>query len=221
MLHRKWAVDFSLLAFRLLVYLYPIGFREQFGEAMIADFKDWLEDECREGPHYLARVWIVVLRELPSTAVHEHADVVRQWTLHESLRYLHWTVRLVALAAIPLSALRATQIFAIPWEEQVAIWLGLFGLAMGAIVARGHGLKCLVLATLSGATGFGIGLLCNLWSHPPVGDWLGGVAVLLAVVAVVALIGATYIRLMIEGLMVIRAVPALKTSGSVVAATNQ
>jgi len=202
MLHRKYAVKLSLLAYRLLLFLYPIHFRKQFGEDMLAAFEDWLDDECRQEPCSLAQVWVIVLWELPLTAAHEHADRVRRCSTSELIRYTSLAARVFALVVVPLVAWQVTLKFAMPWEEQLPLWLGLVGLAWGAVATQGRGMRCLLSATMGGVVGFGIGLLYGIFLHPPVGDWFGGIATLFALVAVAALIGATYVRVIVEGLRI-------------------
>jgi hypothetical protein len=195
------------VAYRSLLHLYPTGFRREFGEAMDTTFQDWIEDAAGVCPNQvawiwrLARAWFTVLKEIPPTAAHEHMDAMSQWSFTDLLRV---ATRGLGLALIPVVAWYLSDHFGARREELTALWLGIAGLAAGAIVAGGHGTKSLFLATVGAVLGFGLPVAFDLWIHPPVDAGLSGVAVLVASVGTIALAAATYIRLLVEGLVVRR-----------------
>lgn len=193
---RPWARVYSAL-----LYLYPARFRRRFGPAM-ADAFDAMSDQ-----HGALHAWWAVGTELLPTLASEHAAALRQVAADPASRAaLFLTPLRIALAcAVPGLAYAWLIRHATRAEDVAAATLWLGGMTAGIVRARGRGWASVGGAVMGAAIGMAGLIAYDAAAGSP--QVLAVAPLLLAVSAAVAFTLSNYVRLVIEGIDLGRAVP--------------
>jgi hypothetical protein len=158
----------TLGAYRILLRLYPKGFRRAYGAEAERVVRDLLRDERGRGPLWLPRLWGRVLPDLLSTAIRERGTRMKtvDWLLLGGALALGLAIALVDSSPgwddtgvsagalfLAIAALGATRpVRAWLWALAVGLWIPVLG-----IVLRGNpaALLALVPALLGAFAGAG------------------------------------------------------------------
>jgi hypothetical protein len=158
----------TLRAYRVLLRLYPGGFRRAYGTEAERVLRDLLRDERRRGPLGLPRLWARVLLDLLATAIKERGAQMKtfDWLLLAGALVLGLALALVdsrpgwddtgvsagalLVAAALFGAARPSRAWL--WAPALGLWIPVLG-----IVVRGNlaALIALVPAFLGAFAGAG------------------------------------------------------------------
>lgn len=71
--------------YKTLLWLYPTSFRNEYGPHMLQLFADRLRDASRRGIPGILWLWLHTLDDLISSAIQEHNDMFKPFTLDKAL----------------------------------------------------------------------------------------------------------------------------------------
>jgi hypothetical protein len=183
----------SLGIYRLILRLYPRGFRERFGSPMADTFERLLIDAIgSRGRSGAFDVWRTVLAELAPTALRAHVD--------EALESpFPLPVRIAFAAALPLAAYVIAMRASSTTGQFVLLTTWLMLLAAGVGLARGRGWRCSRNAVVASAVGVLIPALNDMLDHRMPLESLRVLPLLVAAAGTIGFIVSVYVRLFIEG----------------------
>jgi len=163
------ALSASERLYQRLLWVYPAGYRREYGPLMAQLFRDLLRDQARDPrPLGLARLWLSTLTEVVVTAVREHAAEMRSQLVNansnSASRFDPAVVRgmLVAVVIIALGLLAKVVILESGGSVTLATGVALATNVIGALIMeaalRTGGLVLLGVGLVIGAV-----LLPLLW----------------------------------------------------------
>ena len=198
MCDRQNQIRHSLRLYRLLLCLYPLAFRRQFGCQLSDLFEQWLKDEsARHGTRGVLKVWRVTLSEYVPTLFREH---VAAFDARASLRAGVHHLRTL-MASLPVVAAFAVLLqFTKHPDDGVVLSLWFLCLAGGMAVARGRGWACSRNAMLGAMAGIGLPILWVGLTESSTPNVFSVAPLLLGAAATIGLILSTFVRLILEGL---------------------
>jgi hypothetical protein len=199
---RKWPFARSIRVYRALVRLYPARFRDEFGPEMEAAFERLLEERsASEQSRAPARAWRIVLVELGPTLLREHAAAAGEavdagW---HSPR-LRTILRFGLAALLPVASYLILLGWVMSLREGLTVTMFFAMICGGMLITRGRGTACLlgaVLGAMCAVELFAVVAGLTQVTHPNI---ILISPLLAATAGTVALILATYVRLVIEGI---------------------
>jgi len=192
--HHEDLIDDAVRSYRRLLYLYPTGFRRQFGEPMAELFHAQLQANVKaRGLWGLVAAWTVVLRELPRTIGREHWAVLEQRNPGVSWR------RLAAVALLPVGGALAGSWAGFEPAAALVVALWLACCVYPALTCWGRGWSSVLAAARGGASAISLAILWGSLSEGP-GISLGPALVLIGCAATAGLTVGVVVRAFVEGL---------------------
>jgi hypothetical protein len=183
----------SLWLYSAILLLYPRRFRRQFGQQMIVVFERLLENEPF-GP------WRCVLIELVPTLVREHVDAALE-SLRRGFRSsrLRVALRVTMAALLPVGSYVVLLGWTVSRADVIALTTCFALMVAGIVWARGRGWACSGGAMIGAIAAVGLIVAVTGFTENTNPNIILVAPLLAAAAATVALILATYVRLMIEG----------------------
>ena len=193
---------YSIRLYGALVRLYPRAFGRRFGEEMKAAFARLLEDQSGRGRWSgRVRAWRIVLVELVPTLLREHAaaagEAVRAgWRS----RRLWNVVRFCLAALLPIASYVTLLGWTMGRRDVLILTLFFLPTCAAMVLARGRGWACSFGAVIGAILSVGLLVAITGLTEVTSPNIILLAPLLAASAATLALILATYVRLVIEGI---------------------
>jgi len=183
----------SVVAYRLILHLYPRGFRDAFGNSMADTFERLIEGEIRaNGTWGVVDVWKSVAGELLPTVVRAHLD-------EACCSRFPLPVRVGFAAVLPATAYAFAVGVSTTTGQSVVLTLWLALLAAAMLIARGRGWRCSVNAMVASGVGILIPALNDVFNGRMPPESVRVIPLLVSAGATIGLIISVYVRFFIEG----------------------
>ncbi len=164
------AIKVSLSLYRVLLLLYPSGFRKKYSSPMLQTFAESLEARPLSLGHF-CKAWWVVLLELPETVVAQHASEFRERFGQSLSRF--WLA--LAVPAAVMARFVQDDRFR-PWEW-LSMVLAILVAACFTAATSGYRWKRLTFGALSGSAFMALCVLIDASIHPPINHEYSGLIV--------------------------------------------
>ena len=198
---RRWLFRQSIRLYSAILLLYPRRFRLEFGDAMIVAFERLLVNESASGRGLnIVRPWRRIVIELAPTLLREHVEATA-----ESLQIVLRSARLRSALRVALAALLplGSYVVLLGWttshQDVFALTTCFLLMSAGMARARGRGWACSFGAMIGAVAAVGLIVTATGLTEVTNPNIILVAPLLAAAAATIALILATYVRLMIEG----------------------
>jgi hypothetical protein len=192
----------SIRVYRALVRLYPAKFREEFGEEMEAAFARLLEEQPDRGRGFfvLTRPWRIVLIELVPTLLREHVSAASE-AGETGLRSprLRKVVRFALASLLPAAGYVTLLGWTLRGREVFLLTMFFLLTGSGMMLARGRGWACSVGAVIGAMLAVALFVVVTGLTEVTNPNIILLTPLLAATAGTLALILATYVRLVMEG----------------------